>query len=138
MIRAARSQRDDEKIDAWLGRTMRNTLIDHYRRRATRKRAETTYAQEIRITANAAEEARADMPCNCLYAALPKLKADHAAILRRADLAEEPRKRIAVDLGLAANALNVRLRCARQALKAELERSCPARRAGNFLNCDCK
>jgi len=138
VIRAAQTQRDSAKIDAWLWHTMRNTLIDHYRRNATRKRAETAYAQEIWITANEAEDTQADMPCKCLYAALPRLKASHAAILRRADLSEEPRNEIATDLGLTANALNVRLHRARQALKAELQRSCPACRADNFLDCDCE
>lgn len=137
VIRAAKSVQDDEKIDAWLGRTMRNTLIDHYRRRDTRQRAESAYAQEVQVTESAADEAPTHSPCKCIHKALPKLKPDYVAILRRADLAENPRSQIAADLGLTTNALNVRLHRARHALKKELERSCPACRAGSFLDCEC-
>lgn len=138
VIRSARSLQNAEKTDAWLGRTMRNTLIDHYRRRATRKHAETTYAQEVKITANAVKETQVETPCKCLGAALLDLKPEYASLLQRADLAEEPRDRIAVDLGVTANNLNVRLHRARQALKATLERSCPACRAGSSMDCECE
>jgi RNA polymerase sigma-70 factor (ECF subfamily) len=138
VIRSARSLQNAEKTDAWLGRTMRNTLIDHYRRRATRKHAETTYAQEARITANAVKETQVETPCKCLGAALLDLKPEYASLLQRADLAEEPRGRIAVDLGITANSLNVRLHRARQALKSTLESSCPACRAGSFMDCECE
>ncbi|WP_448325912.1 RNA polymerase sigma factor [Sulfitobacter sp. M13] len=138
VIRSARSLQNTEKTDAWLGRTMRNTLIDHYRRRATRKHAETAYAQEVKITANVVELSQTETPCKCLGAALLNLKPAYATLLQRADLAEEPRDRIAVDLGVTANSLNVRLHRARQALKATLEKSCPACRAGTFMDCEFK
>lgn len=138
VIRSARSLQNPERTDAWLGRTMRNTLIDHYRRRATRKHAETTYAQEVKITANAIEETQDETPCKCLDGALRDLKPDYTNLLQRADLAEEPRGRIAADLGITANSLNVRLHRARQALKSKLESSCPACRAGSFMDCECE
>lgn len=138
VIRSARSLQNAEKTDAWLGRIMRNTLIDHYRRRATRKHAETTYAQEVQITAYTVEETQAETPCKCLGAALLELKPEYAILLQRADLAEEPRNRIAVDLGVTANSLNVRLHRARQALKAKLEKSCPSCRDGSSMDCECE
>ncbi|PIL17991.1 hypothetical protein P775_22135 [Puniceibacterium antarcticum] len=138
IIRSARSLQNAEKTDAWLGRTMRNTLIDHYRRRATRKLGETTYAQEVNITANAVKETQVETPCNCLGAAMLDLKPEYVSLLRRAYLAEEPRGRIATDLGVTANSLNVRLHRARQALKSALEISCPACRAKSFMDCECE
>ena len=138
VTRSAQSVQNDEKIDAWLGRTKRNTLIDHYRRRGTRKYAETTYAQEVKTTANVVEETLSETPCKCLGAALLELKPEFADLLQRAYLAEESRSRIAVDLGITANNLNVRLHRTRQALKATLERSCPACRAGSFMDCECQ
>ena len=138
VIRSARSLQNAEKTDAWLDRTMRNTLIDHYRRRATRKHAETTYAQEVKITANVVEESQTETPCKCLGAALLELKPAYATLLQRADLAEEPRDRIAVDLGVTANNLNVRLHRARHALKSKLESSCPACSAGSVMDCECE
>lgn len=137
VIRSAQSLRDGEKIGAWLGRTMHNTLIDHYRRSATRRKAEAAFAQEVQVTTAETRDSPTEVPCKCLYAALSRLKPDHAVLLRRADLAEEPRDRIAADLGLTINTLRVRLHRARQALKAELEGLCPACSAGSFLDCDC-
>lgn len=137
MIRAARSLDHAEKIDAWLGRILRNTLIDHYRRRAVRRRAETAYAQEMQVTGVEAEEVRDQSLCQCIRNVLPKLKPDHADLLRRADLEEEPRSQIAADLGLTTGTINVRLHRARLALKAELERTCPACGNGTFLDCAC-
>src|SRR3546814_5484831 len=46
VLHAAETPEDDEKIDSWLGRILRNTLTDHYRRRAARQRAEAAYGLE--------------------------------------------------------------------------------------------
>lgn len=137
VICAAQSLGHEEKIKAWMGQILRHTLIDHYRRRAVRQRVETAYAQDMRITEAILMAGENSGPCRCLHAALPQLRADHATILRRADLEEEPRARIAADLGLTTNALNVRLYRARIALKQELTASCPACRTASFLDCDC-
>lgn len=137
VIRSARSVDQDDKIDAWLGQTLRHTLIDHYRRRAVRHRTETAYAQEMSIADEAPQSEVELGHCRCLYAALPRLRPDYAEILRRADLEEEPRARIAADLGLTTNTLNVRLHRARHALRQEMERSCAACGNGNFQDCAC-
>lgn len=137
VIRAAQSLGQEEKINAWMGQILRNTLIDHYRRRAVRQRAETAYAHELSITVAAPDTDQSTGSCECLHRALPRLRSDHAEILRRADLDEEPRARIAADFGLTTNAFNVRLHRARQSLRHELETSCPACRDGIFLDCAC-
>ena len=137
VIRASQTASSEEKIDAWLSQILRHTLIDHYRRRATRLRAETAYSQEQGFEEPATEADPAAGPCKCLPKALARLGPEQAAILRRADLEEEPRTRIAADLGLTANALNVRLHRARHALRQELESTCPSCRDGSFLECAC-
>ena len=137
VIRACQTASSEEKIDAWLGQILRHTLIDHYRRRATRLLAETAYSQEQGLEEPTTEADLAAGPCKCLPKALLRLSPDQAAILRRAELEEEPRNRIAADLGLTANALNVRLHRARHALRQELESSCPSCREGSFLDCAC-
>lgn len=137
VIRAAQSSGHEEKINAWMGQILRHTLIDHYRRRAVRQRAETAYAHEMSITVEAPDADQRIGPCRCLHKALLRLRPDLAESLRRADLEEEPRARIAFDLGLTTNAFNVRLHRARQALRQELETSCPACKDGSFLDCAC-
>ncbi|MDF1671149.1 MAG: sigma-70 family RNA polymerase sigma factor [Roseovarius sp.] len=138
VIRSARPLQNAKKTDVWLGCTMRNTLIDYHRRPATRKHTEITYAQEVKITANAVKDTQVETSCKCLGAALLDLKPEYSSLLRRAYLDEEPRSRIAVDLGITANSLNVRLHRARRALKSTLESSCPACLAGSFMDCDCE
>ncbi len=135
VIRAARSVDDDDKINAWLGQILRNTLIDHYRRRAVRHRTETAYAQELRIDQSVPGSEPSS--CPCLQKAMQRLRPDFAEILRRADLKEEPRTQIAADLGLTTNTLNVRVHRARQALRLELENSGTACGIGNFQDCAC-
>lgn len=137
VVRNSSSVSGDEKINAWMGQILRHTLIDHYRRRAVRLRAENAYAQELSITDDAPETDQKTGLCQCLHNAIPRLRPDHAEILRRADLDEEPRARIAADMGLTANALNVRLHRARQALRQELETSCSACSHDNFMDCAC-
>ena len=137
VIRAAQSSGQDEKINAWMWQILRHTLIDHYRRRAVRQRADTAYAHEMSITVVASDDDQSTGVCRCLHGALLRLRSDHAESLRRADLQEEPRARIAADLGLTPNAFNVRLHRARHSLRQELESSCPACRDGSFLDCAC-
>ena len=137
VIRAAQSSGQEEKINAWMWQILRHTLIDHYRRRAVRQRADTAYAHELSTTVVAPYDDQSTSVCPCLHGALLRLRSDHAECLRRADLQEEPRARIAADLGLTTNAFNVRLHRARQALRQELESSCPGCRDGSFLDCAC-
>ena len=135
VIRGTHSIEREEKINAWMGQILRHTLIDHYRRRAVRHRAETAYALERSIVEASPEDDCDTFLCRCLETALPRLKPEQAAILRRADLDEEPRASIAADLGITTNSLNVRLHRARLALKEELETSFPTCRTASFLEC---
>ncbi len=137
VIRAANTLKDGEKIDAWLGRILRNTLTDQYRRRATRQRAEADYALESREDTVEEPDPTA-MPCACVYHVLPALSARYADIVRRADLDEAPRALIAAELGVTANNVGVRLHRARQALKTKLETHCAGCRDSGFQGCGCR
>ena len=138
VIRAARTPQDGEKIDAWLSRVLRNTLIDHYRRRATRQRAEVAYESEGTEPVVQADADCDQRPCHCVGDLLPTIRPDYAEIVRRADLNEEPRVRIAAELGLTANNFGVRLHRARRALKAKIEAHCSTCCGSDFLSCDCR
>ncbi len=139
-IRSAGTLLDDERIDAWLARVLRNTLTDHYRRRAARQRAEAAYAVEPRETAVGPEAVGPEAeptPSRCLHDLLPALRPDYAQIIRSADLDEAPRERIAAELGLTANNVGVRLHRARRALKSRLEERCAGCPEGGFRSCGC-
>ncbi|WP_137390381.1 RNA polymerase sigma factor [Rhodoligotrophos defluvii] len=138
VVRAAETLGDDEKIDSWLGRILRNTLTDHYRRRAARQRAEAAYGLEMQTAVFEVQAEQDAKPCSCVHHALPTLRPHYAEILTRADLNEEPREQIAADLGLTTNNVGVRLHRARQALKAKLEDICPTCRDRVGLGCNCE
>lgn len=135
VIRSADSARQNEKINVWMRQILRHALIDHYRRRATRQRAEASFAREMTIVEATDGEPAEAWPCRCLHTALPRLRPDYAELLRRVDLEEVPRARIAAETGLTMNALNVRLFRARQALRQELEATCTSCRDGRFMDC---
>ncbi|WP_299364928.1 sigma-70 family RNA polymerase sigma factor [uncultured Paracoccus sp.] len=136
VIRAAETLQDGEKIDAWIGRILRNTLTDHYRRRATRQNAEAAFAREP-LQQMAHEPPPQIGTCGCIHNGLAALKPEYADVIRRADLQEMPRDCLAAELGLTPNNLGVRLHRARQALRARLEKSCSGCRDGGFLSCEC-
>jgi RNA polymerase sigma-70 factor (ECF subfamily) len=137
VIRAQKTPDDGDMIDAWLGRILRNTLIDHYRRCASRQRGEAAYERELHVTALGVEADQEERACPCVHDALPTLKPEYAEVLRRAFFDEEPRAQIADELGLSPNNVGVRLHRARRALKQRLEESCASCFDGGFLNCDC-
>lgn len=138
VVRSAEMLGNGEKIDPWLSRILRNTLTDHYRRRATRQSAEAAYGLEMQTAVIGIPAELDEKPCFCIHHSLSALKPDYAEILTRADLNEERREQIATDLGLTTNNVGVRLHRARQALKAKLEEICPIcpDRVGMGCNCE--
>ena len=138
VIRATQAPDDGGKVDAWLRRVMRNTLTDHYRRRATRQRAEAAYEAEAPELVVQPGAGQPENPCHCVRDLVPTLRPEYAEIVRRADLEEEPRERIAADLGLTANNIGVRLHRARRALKYKIKERCATCCDGSFRHCDCR
>ena len=137
VLRAAREPQDNGKVDAWLRRVLRNSLIDHYRRRAARQRGRDAYEAEPREMADTPETDYDENPCTCVQDALPALRSDYAEIIRRVDLEEEPRETIAADLGLTSNNIGVRLHRARRAMKDQIEKRCSTCHFRSSGDCDC-
>lgn len=136
VIRASQAP-DDDKVDAWLRRVLRNTLTDYYRRRASRQRAEAAYEAEAPEAVVQPDPDQPENPYRWVRELVPTLRPDYAEIIRRADFEEEPRERIAADLGLTRNNIGVRLHRARRALKEKIEERCPTCCDGSFRSCDC-
>ncbi|MBO6552046.1 MAG: RNA polymerase sigma factor [Roseitalea sp.] len=138
VIRSAEKLDDAARTDAWLRCILRNTLIDHYRRRAARLRCDEAYKREPQPTALDPDPMNdVAISCRCVRDGLTTLRCDYAEILKRADLDQEPRSQIAEDLGLTANNVGVRLHRARRALKASIKQYCPICADGRFAECDC-
>ena len=135
VLRNHRSIKSGERLDAWLGTTLRHTLIDHYRRRATRNHTAQAYVIEAKILETGTEQV--DEPTfSCVSAAMQRLEPAQAELLARLDLQDEPRDVIAADLGVSQNALRVRIHRSRAALKREIAEICPICGQGRFLQCD--
>ena len=130
--------RDAESVRGWLSRVLASTIADFHRRTLRNK------SREVPLPAGLSDRVAADQDadsesviCECLYAHLPLLKMEHADVIRRIDLAGEPRELVAADLGVTVNNLTVRLYRARQALKGHLEDKCVVCREDSFLECRC-
>ncbi|MDX3966892.1 MAG: sigma-70 family RNA polymerase sigma factor [Bradyrhizobium sp.] len=112
-------------------------MNDHFRREAARQRAEADFARKDAATPPLEEEIDT-AACMCLHKVLPALKPEYAEILRRVDLAEEPREAVAAALGLTIGNLTVRLHRARQALRRVLELTCETCPIHGYLDCGCE
>lgn len=131
--------RDSESVIAWLFSVLRSVLTDHYRSEAARKRREASYAQEQAVLGDDRDDlALEEAICNCFRDLLPTLRPDYAEVLRRVDLSDEPRDKVAADLGITPTNVRVRLHRARQALLKALGRCCGSCCEHGFRNCDCQ
>lgn len=142
MVRALEREaalQDVDSVRGWLSRVLATTIVDH-QRRAIRKRSREA-GLEREQQEDIADEAGVEIDqaiCACLHTLLPSLRSDQAELIRRADLAGEPREAIAASLGLTLNALGVRLYRARQALKERLQSMCLTCPDHGFLDCGCE
>ena len=135
VLRNHRSIKSGERLDAWLGTTLRHTLIDHYRRRATRNHTAQAYVVETKILETETEDA--DEPTfSCMFTAMQELEPAQAELLTRLDLQDEPRDAIAADLGVSLSTLRVRVHRSRTALKKKIAEICPICGEGRFMQCD--
>ncbi|MEH6647837.1 RNA polymerase sigma factor [Sulfitobacter sp.] len=136
VLRSHASVKSGERLDAWLGTALRHTLIDHYRRRATRNRGAEAYAIEVKVLASGMEEFE-EPACSCVAAAMQKLEPAQSKLLTRLELQDQPRKAVANELGISLNALGVRIHRIKAALKEKIAEICPICGDGRFMQCDC-
>ncbi len=127
--------RDEESAVAWFRRILHNALVDHYRRRASEKRA---LEAEAREPAPPSEVELKNAVCRCIEGLVPTLKPEYRTLLERVDLGEAPISEVASELGITVNNATVRLHRARQALKRTLEASCGTCAEHGCLDCGCQ
>lgn len=128
--------RDEDSVVAWFYRSLRNALIDHWRRTGHERRLfEDSHA-------GAGREPSVDPElmttvCQCATSLLPTIKPEYADALRRIELDGVSVKEFAEQQGLTANNASVRLFRARQALRRQVERSCGTCATHGCLDCTC-
>lgn len=125
-----------KSVVAWLYTVLRSVLVDHYRKEATRRQRDTEYALMLDLTEESWDVAEPpNWGCACLYKVLPNLRPEYSDVLRRVDLGEMPPRHVAMDLGVTANNVRVRLHRARQALKQALLEFCTDCAEAGFFEC---
>lgn len=120
-IEKARTVRRSEATAAWFYRLLRNSIIDHYRHRASERRAMSGFEAEAREAGVSQQPSRAPRPCCCLDRALRRLKPEYRELLERVDMRGQPISQASQQLGITANNTRVRLHRARSALRSELD-----------------
>jgi RNA polymerase sigma factor (sigma-70 family) len=128
--------RDETSSVAWFYRTLRNAVIDHYRRSGARGRALDALAKELE---NAVEPPPAirDEICGCVTRLATTLKPEYAEALQRVDVEETPVQQFAAEAGITANNASVRLFRAREALRKQVRASCGTCAEHGCLECSC-
>jgi RNA polymerase sigma factor (sigma-70 family) len=127
--------RDGESAVAWFYRLLRNAVIDHYRRQATRAAALATFASELDEAAPPPEVAHEI--CACVTRLAATLKPEYGDALRQIDVDGLAVKDYAARQGLTANNAGVRVFRARQALRAQVVASCGTCADHGCLDCSC-
>ena len=132
------SLRDVRSVRGWLGRVLASTLLDHQRRAGVRRRRHVPEAAAASLEGAEPEAAVDGAVCDCLHGLLPTLKPEYAEVLRRIDIAGEPRDHVAAELTTSTNNLTVRLHRARKALQSRLEAMCLTCPEHGHFDCRCE
>lgn len=127
--------RDEEKVVAWFYRLLRNSIVDHWRARASRERAVEAFGREL-DDENSSPEIESEL-CACFEPLLETLKPEYSEILRQVDLGDSRPVDFAQEVGISANNAMVRLHRARAALRKRLEESCRTCAEHGCLDCSC-
>lgn len=126
--------RDQESIVAWFYRTLRNAIVDHWRRTAAERKVFDDAEEGVEP---AADPELMNTVCACASALLETLKPEYAEALRRVDLDGVPVNVFAEEKSVTANNASVRLFRAREALRRQVVRSCGTCAEHGCLDCSC-
>ena len=98
--------RDETSSVAWFYRTLRNAIIDHYRRSGTRSRALELLARELADAVEPPPELR-DEICGCVTRLASTLKPEYEAAIRRIDVEGAHVQDFAAEAGITPNNASV-------------------------------
>ena len=122
--------REPSRAEAWVGRVVRNVLLDELRKR----RAPVLPIDQLELAAIDDDA----IDCWCVLVQAEQLKPEYASILRRVVVDGVPVTQVASELGLTPNNAMVRLHRARTALKERLRSHCGTTTARSCADCGCE
>lgn len=134
VFRSRASLRDGQRLEAWLYRIARTTVIDHYRRRRPSEELPDAIAAEPVDEVARMREAIA----TATRQFLEELPAAYREPVRLAELEGLPLAKIALRLDLSLTAVKSRVRRGRAMLKRKLQECCRFEfdRHGNVIACE--
>lgn len=130
---------DGVPVDAivpWFYTTLRNAVIDRYRRDETRNRRLAAFGRELERERDAASETDREI-CGCVTRLAATLKPEYADALQRIEIGGASLKEYAAVSGLTPNNAGVRVHRARQALRQRLMESCGVCAEHGCADCSC-
>ncbi|HYC90291.1 MAG TPA: sigma-70 family RNA polymerase sigma factor [Thermoanaerobaculia bacterium] len=129
-------ERDETSSVAWFYRTLRNAVIDHYRRTGARNRALESFARELEDAVEPPPGLH-DEICGCVSRLASTLKPEYADAIRRIDVEGAPVQDFAAEAGITPNNASVRVFRAREALRKQVKTSCGTCADHGCLECSC-
>jgi RNA polymerase sigma-70 factor (ECF subfamily) len=127
----------DDALVPWFYRTLRNAVIDRYRRQGAADRALAAFARELETETAVPDEAQREV-CRCIGRLAGTLKPEYAEALQAIEVEQQPVAQYARHKGLTAGNAAVRVFRARQALKRRVVESCGACAEHGCLDCSCR
>ena len=127
--------RDQENSVAWFYRILRNAVIDHYRRRASKDSALKALSIEV---PESYEPENKGAVCECINDVLGDLKPEYRTAIEQVDLGEMPVQKFAQEQQISENNASVRLHRARKAVAKHLKTVCGACAEHRCLDCTCR
>lgn len=128
--------RADESAVAWFYRSLRNAVVDYYRRHASADRALASFAQELEGEEGPDDELHGAV-CQCVKRLTTTLKPEYASALTRIEVDGVPVKAYADELGISSSNAAVRVFRAREALRKQVAASCGTCATHGCLDCTC-
>lgn len=127
--------RAEESAVAWFYRILRNSVTDHYRRRASRAKAHEAFALD---SPEAYEHEIKATVCECIRDVVGDLKPEYRMAIEKVDLGETPVEEFAQAEQISPNNASVRLHRARKAVAKHLKTVCGACAEHKCLDCTCR
>jgi RNA polymerase sigma factor (sigma-70 family) len=128
--------RSEDSATAWFYRTLRNAVVDHFRRRGAAERMQEKVAVEFPETVEPDAEIQA-MVCRCVVRLAETLKPEYSAALRRVEVDGLSVQAFAEEAQITPGNAAVRLFRAREALRRRVRTSCGTCAAHGCLDCSC-
>lgn len=124
-----------EAAVAWFYRLLRNAVIDHYRRTASKSRALESFAAEVEP--EVPQEDLHNAICRCVAGLADTLKPEYADALRKIEVEGLAVKEYAAAMDITSNNAAVRVFRAREALRKQVRRACGTCAEHGCLDCTC-